>query len=103
MIWGAISFDSRTPLVAIRGTLTAQWYVNDILMTVLLLFPLQYHDLNFQQDNTRPHTAHVAINFITASQTLAWPARLPDFSPIVHVWDIMVRRLHLPGNVDDLA
>ncbi|GFX47733.1 transposable element Tc1 transposase [Trichonephila clavipes] len=27
----------------------------------------------------------------------------PDPSPIEHVWDIMGRRLHLPGNVDDLA
>ncbi|GFV26379.1 uncharacterized protein TNCV_5086921 [Trichonephila clavipes] len=27
----------------------------------------------------------------------------PDFSTIEHVWDMMGRRLHLPGNVDDLA
>ncbi|UYV82611.1 hypothetical protein LAZ67_22000131 [Cordylochernes scorpioides] len=31
MVWGAISFDSRTPLVVIPGTLTAQRYVDDIL------------------------------------------------------------------------
>ncbi|GFW56873.1 transposable element Tc1 transposase [Trichonephila clavipes] len=27
----------------------------------------------------------------------------PDPSPIEHVWNMMGRRLHLPGNVDDLA
>ncbi|GFV64025.1 transposable element Tc1 transposase [Trichonephila clavipes] len=39
--WGTIYFDSRTSLVVIRGTLTAQRYVNDILRTVLLPFLLQ--------------------------------------------------------------
>ncbi|GFW30162.1 transposable element Tc1 transposase [Trichonephila clavipes] len=31
------------------------------------------------------------------------PARSPDLSTIEHVWDIVGRSLHLPGNVDDLA
>ncbi|GFY01091.1 transposable element Tcb2 transposase [Trichonephila clavipes] len=76
-VWGAISFDSRTPLVVIRDTLT--------------------------QDNARPHTAHVAMNCHTAYQILPWPARLPDLSPIEHVWNMMGRRLYLPGQVDDLV
>ncbi|UYV80542.1 hypothetical protein LAZ67_19000522 [Cordylochernes scorpioides] len=38
MVWGVILFDSRTPLVVIPGTLTAQRYVDDILRPVLLLF-----------------------------------------------------------------
>ncbi|GFW68558.1 uncharacterized protein TNCV_529131 [Trichonephila clavipes] len=42
VVWGAISFDSRTPLGDIRGTLTAQRYVDDILRTVLLPSLLQY-------------------------------------------------------------
>ncbi|GFX97103.1 DUF4817 domain-containing protein [Trichonephila clavipes] len=37
-----------------------------------------------------------------AYQTLPWSARSPDPSPIKHVWDMMGRRLHLPGYVDDL-
>ncbi|GFW51052.1 transposable element Tc1 transposase [Trichonephila clavipes] len=49
MVWGAISFDSRTPLVFIRGTLTAQRFVDDILRTVLLPFLLQYLGLIFQK------------------------------------------------------
>ncbi|GFT76604.1 transposable element Tc1 transposase [Trichonephila clavipes] len=40
MIRDGISFGSQTPLVAIRGTLTAQRYVDDILRTVLLRFLL---------------------------------------------------------------
>ncbi|GFX07243.1 transposable element Tc1 transposase [Trichonephila clavipes] len=52
MVWAAISFDSRTPL-------------------------LLKHFLG-QPD-------------------------LPDLSSIEHVWDMMRRRLHLPGNFDDLT
>ncbi|GFW06748.1 transposable element Tc1 transposase [Trichonephila clavipes] len=42
MVKGAISFDSRTPLVVIRDTLTAQRYIDDIMRTVLPPFLLQY-------------------------------------------------------------
>ncbi|GFY24991.1 transposable element Tc1 transposase [Trichonephila clavipes] len=47
MVWGAISFDSRTPLVVIRGTLTAQRYVDDILRTFLLPLILPFSGLIF--------------------------------------------------------
>ncbi|GFU38503.1 transposable element Tcb1 transposase [Trichonephila clavipes] len=43
------------------------------------------------------------MNCHTAYQTLPWPARSPDLSSIEHVWDMMGRRLHLPGNVDDIT
>ncbi|GFS79529.1 transposable element Tc1 transposase [Trichonephila clavipes] len=45
MVWGAISFDSQTPLVVIRNPLTAQRFVDDILRTVLLPFLLKYPGL----------------------------------------------------------
>ncbi|GFW66471.1 transposable element Tcb2 transposase [Trichonephila clavipes] len=31
MIWGAIAYNTRSPLVIIRGTMTAQRYVHDIM------------------------------------------------------------------------
>ncbi|GFV24871.1 hypothetical protein TNCV_883391 [Trichonephila clavipes] len=49
MVWGANSFDSRTSLVFIRGTLTAQRCVDDILRTVLLPSLLQYLGFIFQK------------------------------------------------------
>ncbi|GFU59593.1 HTH_Tnp_Tc3_2 domain-containing protein [Trichonephila clavipes] len=61
MVWGAIYFDGRTPLVVIRGTLRAQWCVDDILRTVLLPFLLQYPGLILQQHNSRPHSARVVV------------------------------------------
>ncbi|GFV75141.1 transposable element Tc1 transposase [Trichonephila clavipes] len=62
-----------------------------------------YPGLIFQQDNAKPHTAHVFMDCLTACQALPWSARSPDLSPIEHVWDMMERQLHVPGNVDDLA
>ncbi|GFU26592.1 transposable element Tc1 transposase [Trichonephila clavipes] len=50
------------------------------------------------QVNVKPHTTRVAMNCLTAYQTLPCPARLTDSSPIEHVWSMMGRRL----NVDDL-
>ncbi|GFX28429.1 transposable element Tc1 transposase [Trichonephila clavipes] len=56
-----------------------------------------------EQDNAKPHTTRVAMNCLTAYQTLPWPAISPNPSPIDHVGDMMGRRLHLSGNVDDLV
>ncbi|GFV41211.1 transposable element Tc1 transposase [Trichonephila clavipes] len=39
----------------------------------------------FQQDNARPHTARVALDFLRHFQTLPWPSRSPDLSPVDHV------------------
>ncbi|GFU39718.1 transposable element Tc1 transposase [Trichonephila clavipes] len=64
---------------------------------------VMYSGLIFQQDNAKPHTARVAMNCITAYQAFPWPARSPNLSPIEHVWDMIGRRLHLLGNVDELA
>ncbi|GFV16532.1 transposable element Tc1 transposase [Trichonephila clavipes] len=93
MVWDAISVDSRAPLVVLRGTLTAEWYVDDILRTVLLQLLLQYSGFIFQQDNAKSHTARDAMNCLRACQTLPWPARSPNLCLVVHVWDIMGRRL----------
>ncbi|GFX43468.1 transposable element Tc3 transposase [Trichonephila clavipes] len=67
MVWGAVPFLSRTALLVIRCTLTAQWYVDDFLRIVLLPFLLQYPGLIFQQDNARPHTERVATYCLTHS------------------------------------
>ncbi|GFT60626.1 transposable element Tc1 transposase [Trichonephila clavipes] len=59
--------------------------------------------LKYAEEKFRPYTAGVSMNCLTACKIFPWPARSPDLSSIVHVWDMLGRRLHLIGNVDDLA
>ncbi|GFV76171.1 transposable element Tcb2 transposase [Trichonephila clavipes] len=56
----------------------------------------------FQQDNARPHTARVAQDFLRHFQTLPWPARSPDLSPVEHVWDQLKRQMPSCHSVYDL-
>ncbi|GFV14079.1 transposable element Tcb2 transposase [Trichonephila clavipes] len=55
-----------------------------------------------KQDNARPHTARVAQNFLRHFQTLPWPTRSPDLSPVVHVWDQLKRQMPSCHSVHDL-
>ncbi|GFX32805.1 transposable element Tc1 transposase [Trichonephila clavipes] len=56
----------------------------------------------FQQVNARPHTARVAQDFLRYFQTLPWPARSPDLSPVEHVWDQLKRQVPSCHSVHDL-
>ncbi|UYV80681.1 hypothetical protein LAZ67_19001368 [Cordylochernes scorpioides] len=46
MVWGAIAYDSRSPLLRIQGTMTAQRYVDDVLRPVILPY-LQGYPMPF--------------------------------------------------------
>ncbi|GFX66627.1 transposable element Tcb2 transposase [Trichonephila clavipes] len=87
MVWGAIVCDSLPTLIVMRGTLTGQCYVDDILRPHVGPFLNGLPEAIFQQDNVRPHTARVAQDFLRHFQTLSWPARSPDLSPVEHVWN----------------
>ncbi|GFX03461.1 transposable element Tcb2 transposase [Trichonephila clavipes] len=56
----------------------------------------------FQQDNARPHTARVAQDILRHFQTLPWPTRSPDLSPVEHVWDQLKRQMPSCHSVHDL-
>ncbi|GFU00259.1 transposable element Tcb2 transposase [Trichonephila clavipes] len=85
MVWGGIAYDSQSTLIVMRGTLTGQRYVDDILRPHVGPFLNGLPGAIFQQDNARPHTARVAQDFLRPFQTLPWPARSPDLSPVEHV------------------
>ncbi|UYV78490.1 hypothetical protein LAZ67_16001724, partial [Cordylochernes scorpioides] len=105
MVWGAIAYDSRSPLLRIRGTMTAQRYVDDVLRPVTLPYLQGVPNALYQQDNARPHTARISQQALQDVQMLPWPPYSPDLSPIEHVWDIIGRRLHAlpqPRSEDEL-
>ncbi|UYV63233.1 hypothetical protein LAZ67_2003502 [Cordylochernes scorpioides] len=105
MVWGAIAYDSRSPLLRIQGTMTAQRYVDDVLRPVTLPYLQGVPNALYQQDNARQHTARISQQALQDVQMLPWPPYSPDLSPIEHVWDIIGRRLHAlpqPRSEDEL-
>ncbi|UYV78657.1 hypothetical protein LAZ67_16002308 [Cordylochernes scorpioides] len=105
MVWGAIAYDSRSPLLRIQGTMTAQRYVDDVLRPVTFPYLQGVPNALYQQDNARPHTARISQQALQDVQMLPWPPYSPDLSPIEHVWDIIGRRLHAlpqPRSEDEL-
>ncbi|UYV79061.1 Transposase [Cordylochernes scorpioides] len=105
MVWGAIAYDSRSPLLRIQGTMTAQRYVDDVLRPMTLPYLKEVPNALYQQDNARPHTARISQQALQDVQMLPWPPYSPDLSPIEHVWDIIGRRLHAlpqPRSEDEL-
>ncbi|GFW18034.1 transposable element Tc1 transposase [Trichonephila clavipes] len=101
-VWRRPAYDSRSTLIVRRETLTDQRYVDDILRPHVGPFLNGLPGAIFQQDNARPHTARVAQDFLRHFQTLPWPARSPDLSPVEHVWDQLKRQMPPYHSVHDL-
>ncbi|GFW95114.1 uncharacterized protein TNCV_1497531 [Trichonephila clavipes] len=83
--WGVKAYDSQSILIVMRGTLTGQRYVDDILRPHVGPFLNGLPGAIFQQDNARLHAAKVTQDFQRHFQTLPWPARSPDLSSVKHV------------------
>ncbi|GFW23544.1 transposable element Tcb2 transposase [Trichonephila clavipes] len=96
MVWGAIAYNTWSPLVMIRGTITAQWYVHDMLQPHVLLLMQWLPGAIFQQDNALPHSERVSQDCLHTVTTLPWSARSPYLSPIEHIWIIWDGELGIP-------
>ncbi|GFU55275.1 hypothetical protein TNCV_427721 [Trichonephila clavipes] len=69
MVWGAIAYDSRSTLIVMRGTLTGQRYVDDILRPHILGEP---HYL--EKIRSSPHPGKVSPPLVKKlrSRTRGW-------------------------------
>ena len=85
----------QEPLVVIEGNLTSRWYIDEVLEPVVVPF-LQNHAkvALYQQDNARPPSARLTIDFLGQNnvQVLPWPAFPLDLSPLEHLSDQLGRR-----------
>ncbi|GFV28741.1 transposable element Tcb2 transposase [Trichonephila clavipes] len=87
MVGGVIAYDIRSSLILMHSTMTAQWYVHDILQPHVLPLMARLPGAIFQQNNTQPHTARIPHVYLRHITTLPWPSRFPDLSPIEYIWD----------------
>ncbi|GFW56408.1 transposable element Tcb2 transposase [Trichonephila clavipes] len=102
MVWSAIGYNTQSPLVLIRGTMTALRYVHVILEPHVLPVMQRLPGAIFLQDNARPHTARVSQECLRTVTTLPWPARSPDLSPVEHIWDHLEWRAGYPTSFNEL-
>ncbi|GFX55285.1 transposable element Tcb2 transposase [Trichonephila clavipes] len=102
MVWDAIVYKRRSPLVLIIGTMTAERYIHDILQPHMLPFMQRLLCAIFHQDNARPRMARVSQDCLHTLTTLPWPARSPNLSPIEHIWDHLGRRVGHPTSLNEL-
>ena len=81
MIWGGMWSNSKTTAVIIQGTMNSETYLHQVINPIVIL-TVQQHNLVFQQDNVRPHVAHIVTEKLEQSsvEVLPWPARSPDLS-----------------------
>ena len=99
MVLGAIGYNIRSHLLHIEGNLNSNRYIREVLQPeVLPLLQATRHGI-FQQDNARPHVARIVQVFFQRRwvSLLPWPAHSPDILLIVHVWDMVGRRLIRQG------
>ncbi|GFS94393.1 transposable element Tc1 transposase [Trichonephila clavipes] len=102
MVWGIVAYDCRSTLFVMRGTLTGQRYVDDILRPHVGPFLNGLPGAIFQEVNARPHTARVTQDFLRHFQTLSWPACSYELSPVEHVGNQLKLQMSSCHSVHDL-
>ena len=100
----------RTELHIRQGTVTGLYYRNNVIELIVLPYARRhgnafvFQDGNARDDRTCVVQDHLQFCRIT---TLPWPAKSPDLSPVVYLWDILGRRVrkrpHKPQDINELA
>ena len=87
--------DRKTDIVHVPGNVTAVRYRDEILQSHLMDVIDRQREL-FQQDNARPHTARVTMDYREQNNinVLPWPFKSPDFNPFEHLWYRLDKRVH---------
>ncbi|GFX84128.1 transposable element Tcb1 transposase [Trichonephila clavipes] len=64
IVWAAIGYTSRSPLLHIYGTLNNAHYISGVLRSVVLPFIRTQRNTTFQSENARPYGADIVQIFL---------------------------------------
>jgi transposase len=108
MMWAGISDDRKTELVHVPGNLRDVRYRDEIIQPHLMRVIDRQREL-FQQENARPRTARLAMDYLEQNNiiVLPWPSKSPDLNPIKHLWNHLDKGVHqrqpAPQTLDQLC
>ncbi len=90
VVWAGVSSQYRTTLHLVNGTVTSQYYLNNIINPVIVPLHEQHRpDFIFMDDNAPAHRGCIIRERLLEAgvpQT-EWPALFPDLNPIENLWD----------------
>ena len=94
--WGAISFWTRSRLVAFEGTVDRFVYLRVLQQQLWPIYRDAEDDIIFMHDNAPIHTSELIDLFLSEKgiDVLNWPKYSPDLNPIENMWAIVKRKLY---------
>ncbi|GFW83654.1 transposable element Tcb2 transposase [Trichonephila clavipes] len=103
MVWGVIAYNTRSPLLLIRGTMTNLSGMSMTSTTTCVATNATAPGSSLQQDSARLHTSSVSQDCLhTVAPFLGLPDAQICLFLIERIWDHLRRQVWHPTNLNEL-